>query len=306
MDLEKVSEEFQELMKIKEMLISKVFTVISIYQLRGGQNEYRGNVINFSQDIEEFITRLPWVPSSLEVLIVRRQSSNNLEGFRDFTVRHSKVGQALSWLKANNRYYSDVVIDNEVLQTLPENDSIVDQLRQIRNQSSEDSNDNEIEEERITQTFVPLNPPSSREKVAINNAFDRIQTENLPVLWPEIDGNPINEFQTAGYIVMAFLTLYPTGDADLRAEQVKEVKPAEYFKHMLRYKDERFGRHTRWRYFALNSQMRWQVLLEGKVYVKQKLNDLTLRISDIQERIAEGDTHMADRIMKYGENIRGS
>jgi hypothetical protein len=115
MDPGEVPEELQDLTEIEEMLISKVFTVISIYRLRGGQNGYRGNVINFPQDIEEFTTRLPRIPSSLEVLIVRRQSSNNLEGFRDFTVRRSKVGRALSWLKANNRYYSDIVIDNEVL-----------------------------------------------------------------------------------------------------------------------------------------------------------------------------------------------
>ena len=47
-------------------------------------------------------------------------------------------------------------------------------------------------------------------------------------------------------------------------------------------------------------------MIEGKVYVKQKLIDPELRISDIQERIAAGDKHMADRIMKYRENIRGS
>ena len=51
--------------------------------------------------------------------------------------------------------------------------------------------------------------------------------------------------------------------------------------------------------------MRWRALIEGKVYVKQKLIDPELRISDIQERIEAGDKHMADRIMKYGENIRG-
>ncbi|PKY25693.1 hypothetical protein RhiirB3_472641 [Rhizophagus irregularis] len=36
----------------------------------------------------------------------------------------------------------------------------------------------------------------------------------------------------------------------------KEIKPSEYFKHLLVYKDGRFARHRRWRYFALNSLMR--------------------------------------------------
>src|SRR5688572_30742923 len=100
---------------------------------------------------------------------------------------------------------------------------------------------------RIVRTFVPLLPSTQREEVAITNTLNRIQNnKNDPVTWPHIADNPINEFQTQGYIVRAFPTLYPTGNADLLAERIKEIKPTG-----------RFARHTRWRYFALNSQMRW-------------------------------------------------
>ena len=52
--------------------------------------------------------------------------------------------------------------------------------------------------------------------------------------------------------------------------------------------------------------MRWRALQEGRVYVKQNLNDGELTVNDIQEKIATGDKYMADRIMQYGEGIRGS
>src|SRR5688572_5226936 len=120
-----------------------------------------------------------------------------------------------------------------------------------------------------------------------------------------MNSNPVNEFQTSGYIACAFPSLYLTGNADLRAEQIRDVKPAEYFKHLLLYKDGRFARHARWRYFALNSQMRWRALQEGKVYVKQNLTDDQITVSDIQERIIQGDNRMADRIMRFGEGLRG-
>ena len=71
------------------------------------------------------------------------------------------------------------------------------------------------------------------EDVAINDTLNRMQSNNNPLLWPEIEGIPINEFQTTGYMVRAFLTLYPHGQADLRSERAREVKPAEYFKHLL-------------------------------------------------------------------------
>ncbi len=82
-----------------------------------------------------------------------------------------------------------------------------------------------------------------------------MQGETTPIAWPNIDANPINEFHTSRYIVCAFSALYPTGKADLRAERIRDVKPAEYFQHMLKYKDSRFTCHTCWQYFALNSQM---------------------------------------------------
>src|SRR3954468_16560092 len=52
--------------------------------------------------------------------------------------------------------------------------------------------------------------------------------------------------------------------------------------------------------------MRWQALQEGKVYVKQNITDDQITITDIQERISQGDNYIADRIMRFEEGLRGS
>jgi hypothetical protein len=52
--------------------------------------------------------------------------------------------------------------------------------------------------------------------------------------------------------------------------------------------------------------MRWRALQEGKIYVRQNVNDGQIDIKEIQEMIAEGDKHLADKIMRYGEGLRGS
>ena len=132
-----------------------------------------------------------------------------------------------------------------------------------------------------------------------------MQAGEGPIMWPNIDNNPVNEFQTPGYIACAFPTLYPTGDGDLRSMHVRDIKPAEYFSHLLKYKDGRFARHPRWRYFTLNSQMRWRALQEGKVYVKQNLNGEQYSIDDVRKMV-ESDGHMADRIVRFGEGLRGT
>ena len=322
MDPGEVPEELQGLTEIEEMLIARVFPVMSVYKLRGGQHGYRGNVINFPQDVQEFATKLPRSPSSLEVLVVRRQSASNSEAYREFRVRRVKVARALNWLKDNNRYYADIIIDNEVLRSLPINDSVDKQLQDISDDENDDdvisdieneANDDDVitrsekDDDVITRSFVPLLPSGNREDAAIKETLDRVQEGNHSnIAWPQINSNPVNEFQTSGYIACAFPSLYPTGSADLRAERIRDIKPAEYFKHLLLYKDGRFARHSRWRYFALNSQMRWRALQEGKVYVRQNLTDTQITVTDIQEKITQGDNHIANRIMRFGEGLRGS
>jgi len=59
MDPGEVPEELQGLTELEEMLIARVFPVMSVYRLREGQHGYRGNVINFPQDVQEFATYLP-------------------------------------------------------------------------------------------------------------------------------------------------------------------------------------------------------------------------------------------------------
>ena len=54
MDPGEVPDELKSLTEIEEMIIAQVFTVMTVYRLRSGQNGYSGNVINFSQDVEAF------------------------------------------------------------------------------------------------------------------------------------------------------------------------------------------------------------------------------------------------------------
>ena len=39
------------------------------------------------------------------------------------------------------------------------------------------------------------------------------------------------------------------------------------------YDDNRFTKHPRFRFFALNTEMRWRALQTGRVYVKQHPGD---------------------------------
>jgi hypothetical protein len=192
-----------------------------------------------------------------------------------------------------------------MLKLLPNNGPIDDYFLQVqRNDNNSNDDDNETKD-MVTRNFVPVVPSSNREDNAINEVIARMQAKTTPIEWPNINSTPVNEFRTPGYITCTFPTLYSYENADLHAERIRDVKPAEYFQHLLKYKDGRFARHTRWRYFALNSQMRWKVLQEAKVYVKQSLDGEQLIVEEVRE-IIKKNSHLADQVIRFGEGLHGT
>ena len=55
------------------MLVSAIMPVMSIYRLPYGHYGYSGHVINFPQDVKSFATRLPRLPSEIDILVVRKE-----------------------------------------------------------------------------------------------------------------------------------------------------------------------------------------------------------------------------------------
>ena len=98
---------------------------------------------------------------------------------------------------------------------------------------NENTDNIENEVEVITRTFVLTLLLIQQEDVIINNTLDQIQSNNPSLIWPEINGIPINKFQTPKYITRAFSVLYPYSQANFCSICAKDMKLAEYFKHLL-------------------------------------------------------------------------
>ena len=84
------------------------------------------------------------------------------------------------WLKLNNYYYEDIIINKEIVRSLPENGTIFNRLQQIQgnNTIEEIVVEDESGDETISRTFVPTSPPTQQEVDAINDALDRIQSNS--------------------------------------------------------------------------------------------------------------------------------
>ena len=121
------------------------------------------------------------------------------------------------------------------------------------------------------------------EKETIRKSVHHRQpTEDQIVPWPENGSVPIDEFKTEGYISCAFPTLFPTGEADFLAPRQHSVTVGMYF---MMYGEGRFARHPRFRYFALNTEMRWRALQTGRVYINKHPDDARLTLDDLRDMV---------------------
>ena len=275
------------------MLISAVIPIMTIYRLPHGQYGYRGHVINLPQDLTTFATSLPRLPKELDILIVRKEGPDCTH--RDFRVRKSVVLGALLWLKHHNKYYRNVNIDYDSLSELPEDGNLsgLTGIKTSRNVEEDRPLLENDENSYDAESFVPIAAQKLTELEAVKKSVadgQKSSPRNI-VPWPPRADAPINEFVTEGYISCAFPTLFPTGAGDFLAPQERVVTVGNYFKHLMRYDDGRFARHPRFRYFALNSEMRWRALQTGRVYIKQHPSDARLSLDELWRRTVqqEGD-----------------
>ena len=160
---------------------------------------------------------------TLNTFVIHRHSAERSTSFRDFTVRRDKVRKALCWLKENNQYYIDIIIDDNVLCTLPDDGSIDDLLPQVRDAENRlqhvddelhdaDRLDGETDD-TIVRNFVPSPFPLRSENHVIDDALERMKSETGPIIWPNIGNTAINIWVYCSRLPNS--TVYPTGSADL-------------------------------------------------------------------------------------------
>ena len=298
---------------MEEMLISRILPIMSLYRLPHGQYSYSGHVINLPQDVASFANSLPRLPSKLDIITVRKEGTAN--SHRDFHVRRHVVLSALQWLLTNNKYYHSVHINHDAVALLPEDGNLTG-LQSIAVNSPVDDQEATATEDtdpynaHLSGSFVPSIVQRLTEQETVRHLVqERLPCQpetHPPVSWPPSGSTPINEFNTEGYISCAFPTLFPTGAADFLAPRPLAVTVGNYFKHLLLYKDGRFARHPRFRYFALNTEMRWRALQAGRIYIRQHPHDSQLSVEELQDMIGREGEAFSNRVLHYSSSLRGT
>jgi hypothetical protein len=113
----------------EEQLIALCCPIVRIDRVKGSaQLSYRGNIINFSQDVTSFSTRLPCRLGQISMIIVTRKGARPND-LRDFLVNVNNVRNWILYLNEHLPPYAGIDIDENALNLLPQTRvSVNDQL----------------------------------------------------------------------------------------------------------------------------------------------------------------------------------
>ena len=227
------------------------------------------------------------------------------------------------FLRGNHCDYKNLEIDNDNLLALPEDGSITDQLpacevdepffpnpNDIPNgQGLPNADPNELDDEnQLPQTAVvpnllPDQTEIERLQRVLTQATHPVDFNMLSV--PSVADDPISEWDSKPVFRMAFPGLFPFGQGDFYEPREEVISLGDWIRHLLKYKDGRFARHSRFRYYAFNHLLRMQSKQHSS-YVCKKLNGKNITFQDLEERVREGKADLANHIVRSAELLRGT
>ena len=121
--------------------------------------------------------------------------------------------------------------------------------------------------------------------------------------WPR-RGEKINEFTSLNYLAAAFPHLFPRGQFQYLGERPWTPKPADWFRHLLRYRGMRFARDRRFRYHCHDTIVRHRNSDVSRAFVKKQFANRDL--DDLHAEIASGKTHICDALSRFVNTIPGN
>ncbi len=198
------------------------------------------------------------------------------------------MNNALVCLINNNLHYSELRINKEALNLLPENgvppnlvtvesdDDIIshdDCSADTGPPTDNPSEDIVYNNSTEMSSFLPVGEQQQQEIEAVRNQL----SESEPMPWPSNDNEPLSEYQVSHLATMVFPTLFPDGKGDpTNQELLRDVPLQERMKHLLKFAEiidgkwvYRFANHPRFSYWAFNMIQRKRILQQTGIFLKQ-------------------------------------
>ena len=300
MDPGPVADSLPELTQVEEMILARSHVQMVLFRYRGHQYHYSGHCVSFMQNTVKTVTVLPNLPADLDIVLVRPPDTGQNPKYvspryavtdrtnpyryqrqfkADFRVRKRYILIWLYYLQAHHPDYRYITVSYARLESLPEDGDVSDAFPTIVDPTNHPTDPVDDAADTAAPNTDRL-PPVNTQSMVLNLHVTATEADlicgeltgrnpqpyqGIPA--PSIRMTPLDESSGNERIfTMAFPTLYPTGRADFNSPRLRSVSLSDYARHLLCYRDGRFGRHPRWRFLVFNMIMRRKAATVGLFY----------------------------------------
>lgn len=279
-----------------------------------------GHTVMFKRDIASICNVLPRI--ELDYIEIKKLTVHKEEqSFKTFKVRRDKVLNALRWLKKNNPFYKDIVIQESNLDWMK--GKTEDTFNNFKENItlSESYNNSSVS---LKQTTNPINDKTmemcgvaadrndslySEDGKEIINELQELTESSVVdnrILWPETDEMPVDEYAEENCFAKCYPWLFPGGLGDV-SHKVKSdrTKAIEWTSLLLQWEDGRFQHDPCFTFHAYNFIQR-HVNNGASLSLLNAMFHEHKSVEQIKEEIENGNFKTVSKIQNFAsQKIRG-
>ncbi|XP_062622277.1 uncharacterized protein LOC134283815, partial [Saccostrea cucullata] len=293
MTLEEIPHQLSNLNSLEQHLIALHIPFMKVMSLpQGGQRNVHGPVVCVPSNMRK-ATSLPRNESENMLLRVKLKRKLSYKGYFEYQFVNSEhIHTALDYLKKNNRWYQDVVINCTWKQNCEEGDLILNGS----NECEEEELRSEQTESQEVVSDTCLQPVDIAQEV-LDHYFDDVYN-----IAPGEGQNPVRMLQEEGNEAKTFPHLFPSGNFSWNENREEKITLARYFNNRLMNTDNRFAKDTNYIFFSQYMSELNQVIEKTQISVRKSVSQLNGGKSVTSDMLQ--DPEVLSNLLRNNEALR--
>jgi hypothetical protein len=146
--------------------------------------------------------------------------------------------------------------------------------------------------------------PMETERVALQAALgEGTRAAPFPMPGP-VNRVPLSDLRAPGHVSAAFPTLFPFGFGTYADKHSVELSWTQWSQHVMHHYDGRFAKHSRFRYYVLNTHERDVANRQAQLFVEHNPHHLT--VGEVRNLSKEGREEVQRRISRFSATLRNT
>ena len=305
LELDDIPEELESLNNLEQHLTAVNIPFMKIVNLpKGGQHGIHGPVVSVPANTVNTVRSLPRPQCTDELIRVKLKRKLCYRGYYRYKfVNRNKVLKALRYLCKNNKWYSEIAINEEWTNDLSHecSEQSVCKDQEIVKETDEEESDAIVSG---LQFDTCLQPIDMRQEI-LDNYFDDI------VSCAPCEGNsPVALLNNESNEAKSFPRLFPTGRGTYHDIRNIKLTLGRYFLNRLLHVDNRFAQNTDYIFFAQYLYEMQQIISSVSIALRKgadKKDDFTqVKVSDFKDATKIGELLKCNEGYKFLKNVRGT